>query len=88
MLTWRGSLDPPATTPSKEQHLNNEPDGDADNFESIKVFDTPERDNPKFGAVTLTTTRGNSSQTLRMTVNDAHVLKYSLTEYLRDKDKH
>jgi hypothetical protein len=67
--------------------MANEPDSEADDYESIEVADTPERDNPKFGAVTLQVTRGNHSQTLRMTRADAQSLADKLTEHLNNYGK-
>lgn len=63
--------------------MANEPDSDASNWRSIEVFDTPERDNPKFGAVTLRIDQDSSrSQTLRMTRADAEVLVDKLSGYI------
>jgi hypothetical protein len=65
--------------------VSNEIDGEADNFDAIEVYPTPERDNPKFGAVTLTFTRGMHSQTTRMTTEDAETLLLKLHEYLTNE---
>lgn len=65
--------------------MSNEPDSDAENFESVEVYATPERDNPKFGAVTLTVTRGRHSQTIRMTTEDAETLVTKLSEHLNNE---
>lgn len=63
--------------------MANEPDSDADNWESIEVRDTTERDTPEFGAVTLRIVMNKlNSQTIRMTREDAGTLADKLSEYL------
>ena len=62
------------------------PDSDANNYETVEVYDTPERDNPKFGAVCLHVSRGNNSTTLRMTRADAEILADKLSEYLYNEE--
>jgi hypothetical protein len=67
--------------------MANEPDSEADNFAFIEVLDTPERDNPKFGAVTLRIEQSSTrSQSLRMTTEDAETLVIKLTKYLNNKE--
>jgi len=63
--------------------MANEPDSEATSWRSIEVIDTPERDNPKFGAVTIHLDQDERrSQSLRMTRIDAEVLVDKLSEYL------
>lgn len=66
--------------------MANEPDSEAEDFESIEVTDTPERDNPKFGAVSLQVSRGIHSTTIRMTKADAEKLAIKITKYLISKE--
>lgn len=64
---------------------NNEdaPDSDAERHDSITVFDTPERDNPKFGSVSVAFQKGLHGSTIRMTRDDAQKLNALLTDYLQ-----
>ena len=66
--------------------MSTEPDSDADNYETVEVYATPERDNPVFGSVTLHVSRGNNSQTLRMTREDAETLAAKLAAYLNAQE--
>lgn len=63
--------------------MSNEPDSEADDYLSISVRDTPERDNPKFGAVTIELSQTpQRSQSIRMSRVDAVDLHDALTHYL------
>lgn len=70
---------------AKENSMSSEPDSEADDYESIKVHATPERDNPKYGAVTIVLDHGQTGYTIRMTTEDARRLHSALTEYLNSE---
>ena len=65
--------------------MSPEPDSEAWGGQTVHVGDTPERDNPKYGAVTLTFEVGEThSNTVRITRSIARELSKQLTEYLKE----
>lgn len=63
---------------------NKTPDSKANHLLEIEVVDTPEHDNPEFGAVSirLRTTK-NSTNVIRLSLLDASELAHHLAEYLK-----
>lgn len=52
------------------------------NCDSIEVSDTPLRDNPAYGSVSIRVEKSNHSTIQRLTRHDAEILRDKLTEYL------
>lgn len=65
--------------------MSDEPDSEAWEGQTVHVRDTPERDNPKYGAVTLTFDVSEThSNTVRITRRIAQELNKHLNEYLKE----
>lgn len=62
-----------------------EPDSEVESCSEISVYATPERDWPKFGAVTVSLARGNSGNVFKLSKQDARRLSAELLAHLSEQ---